>query len=207
LSLYYTIVLFKITDHRKIYKAFILPNPSFGGEVTVKNKKEADNTGKRFLALDKQLKGAFNTIKEEFEDHLDAINENTNEIQANYEHSCEIDTKIDKLSARIDEMHIMIKQLLNEKIKNLYDIELTSEEKKVFLVLYTFGEESSLSFNDIARKANMTELLVRKAISSLARKGIPLVEEIIDDQFFYKLDPEFKQLQAKQNVLRIEVQD
>ena len=47
-----------------------------------------------------RLKGVFSDVKEELEDHLTAINENTNEISANYEYLCEIDSKMDKLNER-----------------------------------------------------------------------------------------------------------
>ena len=50
---------------------------------------------KRQRNVDKELKGAFLKIKKEFEEHLQAINENTNEIQSNYECLCEIEAKID----------------------------------------------------------------------------------------------------------------
>ena len=38
-----------------------------------------------FSRLNKRLKAEFRNIRHEFEEHLQAINENTNEISANYE--------------------------------------------------------------------------------------------------------------------------
>ena len=44
----------------------------------------------------------FVKIKQEFLEHLDSINQNTNEIQANYEYLKEFETKLEKLRERID---------------------------------------------------------------------------------------------------------
>ena len=46
-----------------------------------------NDDSKELLTINKTLKKAFNKIKEEFEEHLGSINENTNEIQANYEYA------------------------------------------------------------------------------------------------------------------------
>lgn len=161
----------------------------------------------RFLLLDKKLQASFAKIREEFEDHLDSINENTNEMQSIYEYACELDEKIEKLSSRVDEIHMMVRGLIQEKVKQEGRIELTKNEKKIFMTLYTFGEESSLSFADIARRTNLPELEVRRCLTSMLNKGLPLVEELVDEQIYFRINPEFKDLQAKENILDIEVNE
>ena len=68
---------------------------------------------KRPRELDKNLKQAFLKIKREFEEHLQAINENTNEIQSNYEYFCEVDGKMDKLAERIEKIQLYLQSNTN----------------------------------------------------------------------------------------------
>ncbi|MEK6828081.1 MAG: hypothetical protein AABX78_01910, partial [Nanoarchaeota archaeon] len=58
--------------------------------------------------LNKSLRHEFIKIKQEFEEHLQAINENTNEISANYEYICELESKLDKLSERVDQIQMYL---------------------------------------------------------------------------------------------------
>ncbi len=164
-------------------------------------KKNIDSSLKNF---EKKIRTSFKTIKEEFEDHLDAINENTKEVQENFDFLNKIDEKIEKLSSRIDSVELMLRKILEEQ--EFKQIKLSQEEETVFKTLYTFGEQSSLSTNDIARKANLPELSVMLALKSVINKGIPILEEIIDGHSFYTLDIKFKQLQAKRNVLGINIE-
>jgi len=76
-----------------------------------------DSVKKELSNIGVNVKSAFKTIREEFEDHLDAINENTNEIQANYEHMCELESKVEKVNARLDEIQLMLNQILMQKVE------------------------------------------------------------------------------------------
>ncbi len=152
-----------------------------------------------FLDLDKKLKSAFSKIKEEFEDHLTAINENTDEMSSVHEQLNDLDGKIEKLSERMDEIQMMLSKVASSSSS----LALNSNEQKVFLVLYTV-EETPLSYSDIARRANLTELQVKANIMALSNKGIPIMERIIDGQPYFRLDKKFKELQAKQNLIKIE---
>ena len=51
---------------------------------------------------------ALNGIKKELGEHLQAINENTNEIQSNYEYFNRIENKINKLTERIDQIQFFL---------------------------------------------------------------------------------------------------
>ncbi len=68
-----------------------------------------------FRETNSELQDAFSQIKDEFEDHLTAINENTNEIQANYELLCNIDQKLKGL-------HKIYNPLLHQKIRQNYSL-------------------------------------------------------------------------------------
>ena len=84
--------------------------------------------------IDKQLKSAFSTVKEEMEEHLQSINENTSELQQNSDHLIELENKINKLEQRMGEIHLMLGKIVNT---TKVSVDLTLEEQKVFLILYT----------------------------------------------------------------------
>ena len=77
-------------------------------------------------------------------------------------------------------------------------------ERKIFLILYT--EEIPLSYKEIAIKAELPLMLVPESISTLINKGIPFKRTLYNNQLFLKLDPEFKELQAKENVVNLSLQ-
>src|SRR3989344_1350574 len=154
---------------------------------------------KQLLPLNEQIKAAFKTVNEEFEDHLDAINENTQELQHHHEAISELNRKLEKLNERIEELHMMVKQVYIDK----RDISLSFDEQKVFLLLYTH-ENGFLSFEELVAKTKFSPDYTRGLVSSMLDKGISLVREIIDGKFFFKLNPRFRAVQAKENIVRIE---
>ena len=150
------------------------------------------------------LKKDFNLVRQELEEHLTAINENTLEIQAMLDYIQEVESKIDKLSQRIDEIQLCGDKCNDKKIENNFVIPLTQIEKKIFLVLYT--EHSALTFKEISIKTELPEALIPDCVSSLVHKGIPLQRSYFNNSLFFKLDPSFKELQAKENVINLSLQ-
>lgn len=167
---------------------------------TTTNKK-----GLLFSKKEQQIKTAFKKIKEEMTEHLESINENTNEIQSSSEYLCEIDDKIEKLTERIEEISIFIG--MN---KSYYELtnpvqSLTINEKEVFMVFYTLGEEKGyITYEDIAKKLGLTEQLAMSYTTSIASKGVPIMKRYIDNKAHFRLNPDFKRLQAKENFLNID---
>lgn len=155
---------------------------------------------------EKRLKTAFLTIKNEFDEHLDSINQNTNEIQANYEYICELENKVDKLTQRLDEIQMVLMTSDKDSIgNNSYkaDIKkLTKREQEVFMILYT-NESSNLTFYDIAKKLGLKEDMVRNYISELSSKGIPILKKFVSNKVYISIDPGFKDFQTRENVLGI----
>lgn len=144
------------------------------------------------------MKKEFQKVRQDLEEHLSAINENTLEIQALLDYLQEIETKVDKVSERLESLQ------MNSKNEKLIIFPLNQLEKKIFLVLYT--EESSLTFGEIALKSKVLASLVPDCISSLVQKGIPLQRSHFNNRLFFKLNPEFKELQAKENVVNLSLQ-
>ncbi len=141
----------------------------------------------------------FAKIRQELEEHLSAINENTTEIQALFDYFQEIELKIEKVSQRLDAIQLStLDQPLS--LKPLVS-PLNHVEKKVFLVLYT--EETPLSYHEIGNKAKLPYSIIPECVSSLTTKGIPLLRSFYNDQLFLKLDPQFKEVQAKENLVNL----
>lgn len=156
-----------------------------------------------------KLKQLFETtlkgIREEFDDHRETINDNTNEIQANYEYSSRIDEKLNKLLERLDNMESWMSRLTGLTVKedDAPVIELTEHEKKVFLILYTASEEHPVTYGQIAEYLGDNDLVVRGYVTNLLEKGIPIQKLHVDRQVYLTLDHEFREKQAKRNILGI----
>ncbi len=173
------------------------------------NGKKNDGS-KELLTINKKLKNAFNTIKEEFEEHLSSINENTNEIQANYEFLCNIDSKIDKLNEKIEDLQLFINRLVanddkKHDEKQVYNhIFLTIKEKEVFLALYTMAEEKGpITYKAISRRIGLTEFMVREYVTNLIEKGIPVIKKYVNHEVHLDIDRKFRHMQAKENLVDI----
>lgn len=153
-----------------------------------------------------KIKLAFSQVHEEFEDHLIAINENTDEIQSNHAHICEFDNKIAKLNERIDEIHQILGKLSGKKVRKMPDFDdidpLTTAEKNIFLNIYT--EAGPMTYADLATKLNLSIDVTRQYIIRLMEKGVPIQKTYKNTRPYIHLDPKFKNLQAKKNILKIE---
>lgn len=152
------------------------------------------------------LRDNFESIKEQFEDHLVAINENTNEIQSNFEYMCELDKKIDKLNERIDLLTNLIKEQRGEKIpQKEFSIQpLTSKEKEIFHALYILTENRRYTtYKAVSRRARFSESLVASYITNLIEKGIPVMKKYANRAAYITLDPCFREVQAKENIVGV----
>ncbi len=152
------------------------------------------------------FKDYLHEIKEEFSDHLETINDNTNEIQANYEYLCDIESKIQKSNERMDELTMLMRQRDNiESEIPIYDVApLTKKEKEVFFALYTVEEEKgSATYHDIAKKVMMPVSLVQAYITNLIEKGIPVMKRYVNNAANLNLDSHFRALQTKENIVGI----
>ena len=63
-----------------------------------------------------------------------------------------------------------------------------------------------LSYLEIAQKAGLSASIVPECISSLIQKGIPFRRSFFENQLFLSLEPQFKELQAKENVVNLSLQ-
>ena len=142
----------------------------------------------------------FATVRKMLEEHLAAINDNTGEIQALFDFLQELETKVDKLSQRLDQTQ------LDFGLPRMKPViaPLNHTERKAFLVLYT--EESLVTYPELAQKANLSVSIVPECISSLIQKGIPFRRSFFENQLLVGLEPGFKELQAKENIINLSLQ-
>ena len=147
-------------------------------------------------------------IKKQLGEHLKDINENSNEIQSNYEFLSVLESKIDKLTERVDQMQFFLQcnsNFIADKTNSFEISPLTRKEQYVFLVLYALDDEkNAVSYADIAKKTGFTESLVRDYMTSIIAKGVPITKRYINNKAYLKLNKEFKRLQAKENILCID---
>lgn len=148
--------------------------------------------------IQSSFQSSMQDIRLELDEHLDSINQNSTEIQANYDYLEELNQKIDKLTARMDEISAFF---LKEK-KEQQQVSFTEHEKEIFLVLYTAQEP--LSYEEIAARASLPLYLVEDAITSMKFKQIPLIKKTFANKVLVLLEDSFKEAQKKFNVVDIQ---
>ena len=156
-----------------------------------------------FSVIDARLKESFKKIRDEMDAHLETINDNSAEIQQSYDITERLEQRMDKLDEKINELSLMIKQIFANNTQEKTQYMLSKYEQKIFLALYT-EEEAALSAVDISIRLNLSDLIVKAALSSLAKKGIPVLKAEVNGKTYFKLDRDFREMQAKDNILNIE---
>lgn len=138
-------------------------------------------------------------LQEELDEHLDAINRNTSEIQACFEYVGDVEKKVDKISEKIDTLMAMIQQPqeTGTKVKPL-----SLREQEVFLALYTTA--NFLTYKQVAHKVSLPEQNIPQLIEIIIEKGVPILKKFAEGKVCVQIDPEFKNEQAKHNVLQID---
>jgi len=164
----------------------------------VDNQKRRDSvTQQQLLQLDQGLRAAFSKVKEEFEEHLQAINENTDEINASHDALGELDGKMEKLNARIDTIHMMFQQLL---LQTRVSVELGLAEQRVFSLLYL---HPYVPLIEMGVKTSLSQNEVEDILTSLADKGVVIVRRVKDGETYLKLDDDFRRLQEQYQMVKV----
>jgi len=137
------------------------------------------------VKIETKIKNSFAAVKEEMEDHLVAINENTDELKSHSAFLEEITGKMEKLNERIDDLQMLMIQVTKPS--------LSENEQRVLEILSQFS--SPLSCADIAMRLNLTELTVKAHLFSMICKGIPIKEKIIESQPYFLIEKKFREKQ------------
>jgi signal transduction histidine kinase len=152
----------------------------------------------KLAQIEQSTKAAFSKVKEELDEHLEAINQNTSESQAQSEQLKLLEQKVDKLSEKLE--HLL--ELLGTK--HVYRVEpLTLREQEVFIALYTMQEYKLCTAKLIAYKTGLPVPMIDEVIDALITKGVPIYRRDIDGEYELILDPLFKQEQAKSNIIQL----
>lgn len=154
---------------------------------------------KELSSMDIKVRNSFKVIREEFEDHLDAINENTDELQSHYESLCELNRKIEKLNERVDQISSMVREIAQERSS----ITLSLDEQRIFLAMY-MHEEGFISFDEIVARTHFNQDYARDLITAMLDKGVKLTREITDGRLYFRLNPYFKARQIRENIVKID---
>ncbi|MFP4118139.1 MAG: hypothetical protein ACLFTR_04410 [Candidatus Woesearchaeota archaeon] len=152
------------------------------------------------MSVDK-LKHDVDSIKEEFDDHLNAINSNTLEIQDNYERISQLDNKIDAIASKLENTHMMLTELMKRKNK-FSKTKLSDEEQKVFIGIYS--ENRSMSLTTLSRRLGLNRSTIRSAINSMKKKEVPLLVDKEGADTRVGLEQRFKEIQATENLIKID---
>lgn len=152
-----------------------------------------------------ELMAVLSNIRDELDDHRQAINENTNEVESNFEFLIEISRKVDALSERIDSLSLALSK--EEKIESMFKVaDLTPTEKRVFSALYIILQGSpETTYQQIALRIGSSSELVAGYITNLVEKGVPIRKRYVSKQARVSLDKRFKDEQAKCNLVRLDV--
>lgn len=142
------------------------------------------------------LKAACEAIREEIDEHLDAINQITRETACVYDVISELDFKVEKLAERLDRLEMFLRP---ETFKPTF-LSLTHREQEAFAVIYS--SEESLTALEIGRRLGFSEDMVKTHVTNLIAKGVPILQRLGGESFY--LERNFKALQARENVLHID---
>ena len=155
--------------------------------------------------LRKDIDSFLKSVKDELDDHRIALNENTNEIESTYELINQMNARMDKLQERLDEITMLVKHGPAPSIREFKLSPLSGPEKEVFFALYTLTETTPFTtYHQLAKKLVSTVEVVARTITTMISKGIPVEKKYSNGNAFLGLDKEFKQIQAKENVVKLD---
>ena len=110
-----------------------------------------------------------------------------------------------KLEERIDELELQLAEVTGKKVMSAEDfsnITLTPKEKEIFLILYSQSGDL-FTLKTLSKALGFTEQMVRRHITNITDKGIPIVRKYFDNTVYLVLDPDFRNLQAKENIVQL----
>ncbi|MBS3125772.1 hypothetical protein J4211_06020 [Candidatus Woesearchaeota archaeon] len=180
-------------------KSVFLKIHSTNGVVDIRDKQEL------LLSSDaavfrQQISIVLDHMREELDDHRLAINENTTELSATNEFLNELNRRLDRITERIDDLTLCVKGVQSDSKFELQS--LSGKEKEVFHALYILTEtQPYVSYEQLARKTLLTKELVMNHVTGMIQKGVPVLKRYDGSVVFLKLDPMFRELQAKKNVI------
>ena len=166
-------------------------------------KKLVEQLWRKIKGIDVGVNHAFSKVRQELDEHLDAINQNTSELSVTNQYVAHLESKIEKLNERLDEL--TVGKTVEEDLSAYEDVSITLSirEQEVFLLLYIANEKKSISY--LSRYLGLTAEFIQQYISRLVSKGVPIrTYESADGERVYSLERGFKDLQARKNIIALD---
>lgn len=141
------------------------------------------------MNIDNVLQDVLHSVRGELDEHLDAINQNTEELAAVYDCLGELDLKMEKLAERVDALQALLLAQTNTPKK---DVRLSLKERDILQVLLNGPDRSS---KEIARFLGLTPDLVAQTLYRMKQKGIPVLAQTLSGETAYTLPESFREEQ------------
>ncbi len=154
------------------------------------------------LAIHSKVSERLEGIREELDEHLEVINENTREIQDNHEYVMGLERRLIQLQDQVNSVLDLLKPQ-EKKEEKFSIIPLTTKEKDVFMALYIESENKEVTYKDLANMIGCSEQLVASYIGTLIEKAVPVLKRYAGKVVHLKLSEAFRQVQAKENIVGI----
>jgi hypothetical protein len=139
------------------------------------------------VSLPEEVVDALKEVREELDEHLDALNQNTSEIASVQEYVSEIDLKMEKLTERIDALQAL---LLAQTPASKNALRLNAKEQDVLQVLQ--GNAEPMTSTEIGKLCGLTPDMAAQTLYCLKQKGVHILAQTMNDQTYYALDLRFK---------------
>jgi len=141
-------------------------------------------------------------IKEELNDHLVAINENTDEIEMNYSYLLDLTQRVQAMEKKLDAIFNAVSKLtIVEVEKPIQKISVDENEQQVFMFLYE--SHKAVDYAQICERLRKSEPFVRYCLNKLIEKGVTIKKHAINRKAYFILDEDFREMQAKHSIVSI----
>ncbi|MFT4249873.1 MAG: hypothetical protein ACMXYD_00735 [Candidatus Woesearchaeota archaeon] len=151
-----------------------------------------------FNKNERRIRAAFNAVHKEFDEHLESINANTEEILEGRYMIEELFERVNKLSEDLLE----VKELLGERSEQYEPIHLSAQQQEIFLAVYM--HERGVSYSQLARESRLPVSVVQETVFDLITKGIPILKQRREEDIILSLDIEFRERQSKHNLVQVD---
>ncbi len=143
-------------------------------------------------------------LREELDDHRQAINENADELSGTYAYVQAIEARLAQLSDAVSELRLLVKG--SQAIGSRFVFQpLNQREKEVFQALYELTEtQPSTTYALLSKRLGLSDHLVSVQITRIIEKGIPVIKRMYSGKLYLSLDHEFRIQQAKKNLVGID---
>ncbi len=136
-------------------------------------------------------------VRDELDEHLAAINENTAEVASVHEEVGELEARLAKLAERVDALQALVLAQTRERIPahppvdaRTRPVRLTANEESVVRALA--DADAPLAAAIIGSRAGLTPELAGQVLSRLVHKGVPLVVRVERGAHTYALEEGFR---------------